>query len=266
MLNPNWGARQHQGSGLHWLGQSTGVRIWGLVPSGLEADTQALWHMCAHLQSQGHPTLILDASTQESAATPGLQELLQLGSGFAHQALPATDTERHPDHIQSLPAARGLVQLIHLAQQQRQAPLQLLQRYVRNHALVLLVAPAGLMVRALAGVQHTPTVLVAARQNAVLACYEALKQIFMHTAQMPRLLALRPATNGLDPLLKAIASCALEHLHSEPLIQQIDPLHPRQLHRWALQCLEQAFTAQSRQELHLQQLGLTGGQADHLGH
>ncbi len=243
MPSLDWSAPLNQGSGLYWQAQDPGVRMLGIIPSGHEADLHALWQVCAHLQSQGHAVLVLDGREKESEQAPGLQELIHPGSGFAGQALPAHTHD--PRSIDSLPAARGLVQLAHLSQQSGQPPLALLQRHVRNHALVIVLAPAPLLAAALAGVQHSPTLLVPAQRSAVLQCYRSLKQVFMHTGQMPRLLALRPAALGLDPLLKSVAMCALHHLHTEPLAQQIDPAHPRQLHRWSLQCLEQAVAVQA---------------------
>lgn len=228
MLDNGW----HQGSSLPW--QVSGLRVLSVLPSGEAQDLDALWQACAALQAQGYPVVILDGLENETDQTPGLEDMLQ---GYANTALAADISQSHA--IASLPAARGLVQLAHLGQASGQQPLGLLHRHLRNHALVVLLAPAPLLAPVWQGMQQAPWLLVPAKRHSVVSCYRALKHVFMDTGVMPQLLALRPAHTGFDPLLKSIAQCAHHHLHVEPLAQQIDPEHPRQLQRWALQCLEQ---------------------------
>lgn len=229
MLDSGW----HQGSSL--LGQSSGqLRVLSVIPSGEAEDLHALWQACAALQTQGYPVMILDGLESETDQAPGLEDVLQ---GCSSTALPAHLTQPHA--IASLPAARGLQELADWAQASGQPPLGQLYRHFRNHALLVVLAPAPLLGAVCKGVQQAPWLLVPTKRHSVVACYRALKQVFMDTGVMPQLLALRPAHTGLDPLLKSIAQCAHHHLHVEPLAQQIDPEHPRQLQRWALQCLEQ---------------------------
>lgn len=232
MLDPIW----NQGSGLSWQAGSPELRVLSVIPSGEAADLQALWLACVYLQQQGYPVVVLDGTERESPESPGLQDLLQTGIGCS--TVPAD--VRHPQAIASLPAACGMVQLVHLAAAQGQAPLRLLTRHLRQHALVLLLAPAPLLSPLLQGCEQAPLLLVPSQRSSVLGCYRALKHVFMHTGLMPRLVALRPEASGLDPLLKSVAMCSLHHLHTEPLAQQIDPDNAKQLQRWSLQCLEHA--------------------------
>ncbi|MFC4622247.1 hypothetical protein ACFO3A_08465 [Comamonas nitrativorans] len=226
----------HQGSSLRWY--TRGLRVLSIIPSGEAEDLSALWSACAVLQEQGYPVVILDGLEQETDQAPGLQDILQGHADCGSTALSADITRPHA--IASLPAARGLVQLAHLGLASGQRPLSLLYRHLRNHALVVLLAPAPLLAPVLQGIQQAPWVLVPGRRSSVVPCYRALKHMFMHTGVMPQLLALRPAHTGLDPLLKSIAQCAHHHLRTEPLAQQVDPGDPRGLQRWALQCLEQS--------------------------
>jgi hypothetical protein len=236
----------HQGTGLHWQGGPTSLRVLPVVPSGDSADAAALWMACAQLQQQGYPVLVLDATEQESGAAPGLQDLLQPVQSYAFTALPA-DT-RNPQSVATLPAARGLVQLQHKARITGERPLDLLYRYVRNHAVVVLWAPAALLTGMLQGCTQAPLQLVSSQSRTVVSSYRALKQVFMGSALMPRLVAMRPAGYGLDPVLKSLSQCAMRHLHTEPLCEQFDPMHARHLQRWALQCLEHAEIVQAPQE------------------
>lgn len=232
MLDSGW----HQGSGLRWHAQ--GVRALGIIPSTDTQDLQALWQLCAQLQHQGYPVLILDGTERETPHAPGLQDLLQgqIDAGFS--ALPADLSD--PLKIASLPAARGLVQLAHLGGSAGQPPLHGLHRYVRNHAVILVLAPAALLAKVLDSSAAAPWLLVPAQRQGMLASYRALKHVFMHTGLMPQLLALRSGYTRTDPLLKSIAQCAQRHLRSTPQAWQIDPQQPAQLQQWSLQCLEQA--------------------------
>lgn len=243
MLESVW----HQGTGLHWQGAQTSLRVLPVVPSGDNADANALWMACAHLQQQGYPVVVLDGTEQETASAPGLQDMLQPRQGYAFTALTA-DTH-NPHSIATLPAARGMVQLQHKASVTGERPLDLLYRFVRNHALVVLWAPAPLLAGMLQACHQAPIQLVPSQSRHVVSSYRALKHMFMHCGQLPRLVALRPASFGLDPVLKSVAQCAMRHLHTEPLCEQLDPQHPRQLQRWALQCLEHSETVHAPQEL-----------------
>lgn len=225
-----------QGAGMLMNASAKPLRILPVLPSGEAADTEALWHACALLQRQGYPVIVLDGTEQETPEAPGLEDLLHPGSGLGHCALPV---DGQPHSIASLPAARGMVQLVHKAGSQGVLPLEMLYRHVRNHAVVVLLASAPLMAMLLQGCSRAPVQLVHSQQRHMAEGYRALKHIFMHTGLMPHLVALRPQATGLDPVLKALAQSALEHLHTEPLAEQLDPAQPRQLQRWALQCLEQ---------------------------
>ena len=235
MLESVW----HQGTGLRWQGTQAALRVLPVVPSGDAADATALWMACAHLQQQGYPVVVLDGTDKESPSAPGLQDLLQPRAGWAHTALPADNAQPHHS-IATLPAARGLVQLQHKASITGTRPLDLLHRYVRNHALVVLWAPAPLLAGMLQGCTQSPLQMVPAQSRNVVGSYRTLKQMFLGSALMPRLVAMRPAGYGLDPILKSVSQCALRHLRAEPLCEQLDPQNARHLQRWALQCLEHA--------------------------
>lgn len=242
MLESVW----HQGTGLHWHGAQSSLRVLPVVPSGDNADASAVWMACAQLQQQGYPVVVLDGTQQENDAAPGLQDLLQPRRGYAFTTLSADIS--NPLSVATLPAARGLVQLQHKASVTGERPLDLLYRFVRNHAVLVLWAPAPLLAGMLQGCSQAAIQLVPSQSRNVVSSYRALKQMFMGSGQMPRLVALRPAGYGLDPVLKSLSQCALRHLHTEPLCEQFDPLQARQLQRWALQCLEHSETVHAPQE------------------
>ena len=150
MLDSGW----HQGSSL--LGQSSGqLRVLSVIPSGEVEDLHALWQACAALQAQGYPVMILDGLESETDQAPGLEDVLQ---GCSSTALPAHLTQSHA--IASLPAARGLQELADWAQASGQPPLGQLYRHFRNHALLVVLAPAPLLGAVCKGVQQAPWLLV----------------------------------------------------------------------------------------------------------
>ena len=242
MLESVW----HQGTGLHWQGAQSSLRVLPVVPSGDDADASAVWMACAQLQQQGYPVVVLDGTAKESDTAPGLQDMLQPRQGYAFTTLNADI--RNPMSVATLPAARGMVQLQHKASLTGERPVDLLYRYVRNHAVMVLWAPAPLLAGMLHGCTQSAIQLVPAQSRNVISSYRALKQMFMVSGQMPRLVAMRPADYGLDPVLKSVSQCAMRHLHTEPLCEQLDPLEPRHLQRWALQCLEHSETVHAPQE------------------
>lgn len=242
MLESVW----HQGTGLHWQGGPSSLRVLPVVPSGDNADATALWMACAQLQQQGYPVVVLDGTEQESDSAPGLQDLLQPRSGYTFSALPADVS--NPCSVATLPAARGMVQLLHKASVTGQRPVDLLYRYVRNHALVVWWAPAPLLAGMMSGFSQSAIQLVPAQVRNVISSYRALKQLFMGCGLMPRLVAMRPTGYGLDTSLKSLSQCAMRHLHTEPLCEQFDPLQARHLQRWALQCLEHSETVTAPEE------------------
>lgn len=245
MLESVW----HQGAGLHWQATTPALRVLPVMLSDDAADARALWLACAQLQQQGYPVLVLDGSEQESPTNPGLQDLLQPRQGYAFTTLQAD--LRQPQRVATLPAARGMVQLIHKASVTGERPVDVLYRFVRNHALVVLWAPASLLSGMVQGCSQAAIQLVPAQSRNVVSSYRALKHMFMTTGHMPRLVAMRPADYGLDGMLQSLTQCALRHLRTEPLCEQLDPLQPRQLRRWALQCLEHAETVHAPQALPL---------------
>lgn len=227
----------HQGSGLQWQGPAHPLRVLSVLPGGDMAGTQALWKACTHLQRQGFPVLVLDGTERETTQSPGLQDLLQPSSGTGYGALPVGTEGAHS--VATLPAARGLIQLAHRAQQQGCRAIDLLHRHLRNHALVVIVAPEQLLSPVLQGASRPPLLMVPSQGSSVLRSYRALKHVLMHARLTAKLVTMCP-DNGIAHNLQSVVQCAMHHLHVEPLVMQLNPDNPRQLQRWSLQCLEQA--------------------------
>lgn len=227
----------HQGAGLHWQASTRALRVLSVLPGGDPVATQALWTACAHLQQQGYPVIVLDGTEQEKADAPGLQDMLQPHSGSSYSALPVGTEGAHS--VATLPAARGLLQLAHRARQQGSRPLDLLHRHLRNHALVVIVAPEQILSPVLQGASQSPLLMVPSQGRSVLRSYRALKHVLMHAGLTAKLVSLCAET-GFTRNLQAVVQCAMHHLHVEPLVMQLNPDNPRQLQRWSLQCLEQA--------------------------
>lgn len=226
-----------QGSGLHWQGAASQLRVLGVLPGGDPVGTQALWSACMYLQQQGFPVVVLDGTERETAASPGLQDLLLPQTGTSYTALPVgTDGA---EYVATLPAARGLVQLAHRARLQGVRAIDLLHRHMRNHALVVIIAPEQLLSPVLKGSRQSPLLMVPAYGSSLIRSYRALKHMMMHAGLTAKLVTMSQE-GGIAQNLHAVVKCAMHHLHVEPLVMQINPNQPRQLQRWSLQCLEQA--------------------------
>lgn len=229
----------HQGASLHRSSAPNALRWLAVAHTDDGRNQQALWAMCAHWQQLGYPVVVLDGGERESTSQPGLQDLLRPSTGLEHIALPCH--ERPAARIDTLPAARGMVQLVHKARLQGLAPLDLLHRLCRNHAIVVLYAPAELLAPLLRGQNAAPLLWLPSEGGHVLRSYRQFKKMLMDTGLACRLVSLQ---SGPDPRLQAMASCARHHLRVTPSSHLLDPTQPRQLQRFALQCLEQAGSLQ----------------------
>ena len=227
----------HQGMNLHINAQSRQLRVLGVMPGGDPYGVESLWAAFAQLQHLGYPVVVLNAFEQETPSAPGLQDLMQPQSGVNYVALPVGN--EGPHSVATLPAARGALQALHRAKQQGCRPIDLLHRYLRNHALVVIVAPEQLLSPVMKSATQAPLLLVPEHGRSLLRSYRALKHMLMHGGHTAKLVTMTSAS-GFTKNLQSVVQCAMHHLHVEPLVMQFNPDNPRQLQRWSLQCLEQA--------------------------
>jgi hypothetical protein len=95
----------NQAAGLLALGSRSGPRMLAVVSHGDEqAELPLLWQLCLALVKFGYAVTVLDGTTQESDANPGLFELLD--NAHWHD-----NTSRDNPAWMVLPAGRGMQNL-----------------------------------------------------------------------------------------------------------------------------------------------------------
>lgn len=183
-----------QSEGLrHWMPQAaaTGVQLMAMVSRG-EAKTEQplLWQICTALQGLGHSVAVLDGTTAESDANPGLQNLLER----AHWL----ETVHGDASWQIVPAKVGLARLAGLVSQDAERtedmeddmPLGPLAHLFKNLSVVLVYARADVLISLLPGTPVRPLLAIAPSKNSIVNGYQILKRLQQQAGLMPTLVSL----------------------------------------------------------------------------
>lgn len=231
----------HQGTSLYGRMPEDGLRMVTVACAPAGHSLELLWSLCTHWQRLGYPPVVLDGTASESAASPGLIDLLE-------HCLPmeAPRTEHAGEHsLAVLPAARGLAALAE-PMPAGTAPLHRLQPLLRRYAVVVLYAPIPLLASSLmAETSAPPLLLLEEGPGAVMATYAALKRLAMHAGLNGTVLRLAYGQHGrasAHQQLRTLCECAAQHLGRTPRTLALDPQHPADLQRLALELLENAET------------------------
>lgn len=196
-----------QGASLRQARNAAPVRLITLVSQGEQALEQPLlWQLCQALQGYGYPPVVLDGTSLETPAHPGLSDLM-LHTPWG--ALGATDDADWA----VMPAATGLRRLAHAAPR----PLDRLGALFHGCGVLVLYARAELLIPVLAGSTAQPVLALAPGRHALVRSYRTLK-LFQEQARLaPTLVSL--ITNSLrnaDQLARttgrSLQKCALTFL------------------------------------------------------
>ena len=196
----------HQGDGLRHAAPHAGARLITMVSQGQQALEQPLlWQLCQALQAYGYPPVVLDGTSLEAAARPGLLDLLQ-----HTPRLPGS--EREADWT-VMPAAAGLRQLAR--ERVARPPLARLGRLLRGGGVVLVIARTELLAPVLLGSPAQPMLLVTPGRNAVVRGYRTLKHLHQQAGVSPALVCLGQGASGAAYARSAgrtLQECAITHL------------------------------------------------------
>jgi hypothetical protein len=235
----------HQAAGLqgftpHPQLQVVAVASQDEAGSGLET----LWQICASLQRLGHPLVVLDGTAQETDDSPGLLHLLH-PSAWNDGATQASGARACS--LPVIPSARGMLRIGRGVGKTAASPLSQLLPCFRTYGLVVLHAPAAMLSALLTHTATVPLVVMGDGPAGVLAAYQGIKQIALHTG-LPCMVAalLRGDTaaerrNAQNALL-SLQDCAARHLVGPVRTTTISTRKPQDLQRLALQLLENAGT------------------------
>lgn len=219
----------HQACGLQAGAALQDIQVCAIAHSATAPGTQLLWPLSAQLQQLGYPVLVLDASQVESAAAPGLRDLL------AEPAWQAAGLGPRPTQasVAALPAAHGLRQL---------ASLEQLHPYARRYAVVIIHAPVEQLAPLLQGRPMRPLLPLDMQPRGMVRSYRQVKHLALHaglscivasSTQAHETFARRHA----ETQLASLAQCAQRHLRMQPLCTRADPSQAPDMRRLALQLL-----------------------------
>jgi len=224
----------NQGSGLQSAAAWQELQVCAIAYSATAPGSPLLWPLSAQLQRLGYPVLVLDASQAESAAAPGLRDLL------AEPAWQATGLGPRPAQasVAALPAALGLSQL---------DGLEALLTYARRYAVVILHAPVEQLAPLLQGHATRPLLPLDMQPRGMVRSYRQIKHLALH-AGLSCIVAGAAAPHEsfarrhADTLMASLAQCAERHLRMQPLCTRTDPGSAQDLRRLALLLLAHAVT------------------------
>lgn len=236
----------HQGAGLHCDTPAHGLRLVATLSAAQAPAPDVLWQLCAQLQRLGYPTLVLDGTSAETDACPGLAHLLAQAPWSA-SALLAGGGGADAASLAVLPALHGLR---HLAAQEAhlQPPLQPLQALFRAYAVVVLHASVELLASPLlAGLTTAPLLLLQPGAQGVLEGYRQLKHLALNTGLAGTVACLAPAHDAArqrqaSEALASVRSCAAQHLGQRIGTTLVQEGSAPDLQRLALLLLENAAT------------------------
>ena len=222
----------NQAWGLQGAAAWQDVQVGAVVHSETAPGAELLWPLSAQLQQLGYPVLVLDGCQTETAAAPGLRDLL------AEPAWQAAGLGPRPTQasVATLPAALGLRQL---------RSLDALKAYTRRYAVVIVHAPVEQLAPLLQGRTLRPLLPVDMQPRGMVRNYRQIKHLALHaglscivaaSTQAHETFARRHA----QAQMASLARCAQRHLRLAPLATHVDPRLPADMHRLALLFLAQA--------------------------
>lgn len=240
---------QHQGASLLGYTPQSALRVLAAVSEPRAPRTvETLWKVCASLQSMGYPVVVLDGSTAETKANPGLAQLLHQAPWQDSHGLPLGEMA---SSLTVLPAADGLQELSQLPPQEGDRnPLRSLLPYFRTYGLMVLHAPVDLLTHLVGNTQTSPLVFMREGASHMLASYQHCKKLALMSGLACTVAALVPehsrhARRRAFEALRTLQGCADRHLGGQLHTTTVQAGNSADIQRLALQLLENAGTLES---------------------
>jgi hypothetical protein len=220
----------NQGASLHGMAQPTAWSIAAMVTQG-DTDTELplLWQICAALCKLNYRITVLDATSTETEANPGLQNLLD-------QAHWLEGAPPSPQPWQIVPARRGLQRLA-TESQHPEHTMQPIGHLFRHCDLVVLYADAPLLAVLLPDSNLRPLLTVTSRKASILSAYINLKKLQQQARLVPFIATMAPSAQKSTETLahttgKALQRCAKVHLGCQTEFMTVRSF-PQHNARWA---------------------------------
>ena len=192
----------NQASGLLGLGCQTGPRLIAMVSHGDEqAELPLLWQLCLSLVNFGYSITVLDATTAESEANPGLEQL------FANAHWRDNGVADTPAWT-VIPAARGIQKLAHDTDGSHRG-LHQLCHLLPQEGVVVLYSKVEWMMPLVSDRQMEPLLAVSPRKTSLLTSYMALKRMLITGKLRPTIIHMLHDAGMHTPQPDLFASAGL---------------------------------------------------------
>lgn len=200
----------NQASGLIGLGVQPGPRMIAVVSHGDErAELPLLWQLCLALVNFGYTLTVLDATTAESDANPGLLQWLD-------DSRWSGDENRQAGTWTVLPARAGIQSLCEIPQQKSEK-LRQLGCLFPHGSVVILYCKVDWMITLVGNSAIQPLLAVSPVRKALLTSYTALKRLLITGKLKPTIVNMIPEPSPISPMqsqpvLDSLNECAKRFL------------------------------------------------------
>lgn len=196
----------NQAAGLQSISLQWVPRLIAVASHGQQqAELPLLWGLCTHWSAMGLSVAVLDGHTTETPQNPGLLQCLA-------NPLVRVSEDDDPASWSVMPSAQGFAKLSTgglLA-----SPLGEL---FKNHAVVLVYAPAECLAQLLKEGSVAPLLVVPPTMSSVVTAYQALKQLVMNGQLRPTVANIALETPMMMPTpistpAQKVIDCASNYL------------------------------------------------------
>ncbi len=234
----------NQASGLIGLGCQPSPRLIAMVGHGDEqAELPLLWQLCLSLVNFGYSVTVLDATSPESEANPGLEDLLE-NSRWA-------DENQHEAPAWNVIASAKGIQRLVTAKPSRSGALHRLGQLLPAESIVILYCNAEWMTALIGDSQTEPLIVASPTKTALLTGYIALKRLLITGELRPTIVNMLQESSLLASPQRPNASSGLSECAKKFLgyqLKTVDIVEPQvnvapcdAIQRLALRLLESAI-------------------------
>lgn len=236
----------NQAAGLLGLSRPFAPRMMAMVSHGdTQSELPLLWRLCWTLSDMGYPVTVLDATTFETDANPGLAH--RLGDAYWHGGgatdAPAWDIIAAGRAIQSMCGGDSPQSDSH----------EVLGQLFPRETIVILYSRTEWLIPILGGCGVAPLLAVSPNRASLLSSYQALKRLLINGKLRPTIASMEPQSreeadfSSSDVGVASLAECAKNFLGHEVNAIHIaatadNPQTNADLQRLALRMIESAIS------------------------
>jgi len=238
----------NQAAGLMGLATLAGPQMVSLVSHGDDqTELPLLWQLCCAWSELGYAVTVLDATQAESAAQPGLEQMMEYRLAGSYEP-PGVEADATQWTI--VPCAKGIQSLLHPGSSNWQALARVGQLFAAE-TVVILYAGVDCLVRLLGHTAVKPLLSVSEDKTSLLTSYLALKRLLVQGRLEPTILNMISA-GGSNLAVRGkvsahLGECARKFLGYELKAIDLDltlegPSHGARVRRLAARMLESSLT------------------------